>query len=542
MFDSTRHAFAFLLLLQPMVLAVSKAYVELVNGTPYDWHLIANETHHTEWFPNATIPSGTSAESCISWIIYLRDAKAEATYRIDNPSSPESFTVRAHRNPTKIEVVYHENLSSLNNPKNSIIDLIYSRNHPHPFILAGNGISTPYVSSNPPIPWMQRTISTLSSRPLRQICMPMAHNTGANIISDSLKGPGTLHNTQTQSNSVFMQLILGARWLDIRPVLFEGKWMTYHGAYSAGKMWGATGQSIESVIGDVNRFTKAHPGELIVLDISHDASNAWKWRKFNAIDWMNFYDLLSGIRNAWQEPRGMEWDLSLLPFDTFVTKGGNSTVLVRIPCDAPVPASALSGRGKRDANTTLTASSAGCDSVSSDDYLAPLNTTDSLDSQELSSPLIGRRKASKIPDSTLPDPLSRHTPADYKIPFTLLPASRLPVTGHYSATDSPSQLASSQVHLLSQHKSSSSITSTNPAPMHKSTWILTQPSTSQADIGNWWSSKLGYAILAQRSLFRNFKGLVRGEGKARKPNLIEVDYIRTPDVAALAMAVNVWEE
>ncbi|TGO07178.1 hypothetical protein BTUL_0314g00060 [Botrytis tulipae] len=542
MFNSTLHAFAFLLLLQPMVLAVSKAYVELVNGTPYDWHLISNETHHTKWFPNATIPSGTSAESCISWIIYLRDAKAEATYRIDNPSSPESFTVRAHRNPTKIEVVYHENLSSLNNPKNSIIDLIYSRNHPHPFILAGNGISTPYVSSNPPIPWMQRTISTLSSRPLRQICMPMAHNAGANIISDSLKGPGSLHNTQTQSNSVFMQLILGARWLDIRPVLFEGKWMTYHGAYSAGKMWGATGQSIESVIGDVNRFTKAHPGELIVLDISHDASNAWKWRKFNAIDWMNFYDLLSGIRNAWQEPRGMEWDLSLLPFDTFVTKGGNSTVLVRIPCDAPVPASALSGRGKRDTNTTLTASSAGCDSVSSDDYLAPLNTTDSLDSQEPSPPLIDRRKASKIPDSTLPDPLSRHTPADYMIPFTLLPASRLPVTGHYSATDSPSQLASSQVHLLSQHKSSSSITSTNPAQMHKSTWILTQPYTSQADIGNWWSSKLGYAILAQRSLFRNFEGLVRGEGKERKPNLIEVDYIRTPDVAALAMAVNVWEE
>ncbi|TGO32646.1 hypothetical protein BHYA_0299g00080 [Botrytis hyacinthi] len=542
MFNSTLHAFAFLLLLQPMVLAVSKAYIELVNGTPYDWHLISNEIHHTKWFPNATIPSGTSAESCISWILYLRDAKAEATYRIDNPSSPESFTVRAHRNPTKVEVVYHENLSSLNNPKNSIIDLIYSKNHPHPFILAGNGISTPYVSSNPPIPWMQRTISTLSSRPLRQICMPMAHNAGANIISDSLKGPGTLHNTQTQSNSVFMQLILGARWLDIRPVLYEGKWMTYHGAYSAGKMWGATGQSIESVIGDVNRFTKAHPGELIVLDISHDASNAWKWRKFNAIDWMNFYDLLSGIRNAWQEPRGMEWDLSLLPFDTFVTKGGNSTVLVRIPCDAPVPASALAGRGKRDANTTLTASSAGCDSVSSGDYLVPLNTTDSLDPQEPSPPLIDRRKASKIPDSTLPDPLSRHTPADYKIPFTLLPASRLPVTGHYSATDSPSQLASSQVHLLSQHKSSSAITSTNPAQMHKSTWILTQPYTSQVDIGNWWSSKLGYAILAQRSLFSNFEGLVRGEGKERKPNLIEVDYIRTPDVAALAMAVNVWEE
>ncbi|TGO48479.1 hypothetical protein BCON_0239g00150 [Botryotinia convoluta] len=541
MFNFTLHSFAVLLLLLPTVLAASKAYVELVNGTPYDWHLISNETHHMKWFLNTTIPSGTSAESCISWILYLRDAKAEATYRIDNPSSSESFTVRARRNPTKIEVVYHENLSSLNNPKNSIIDLVYSKNHPHPFILAGNGISTPYVSSNPPIPWMQSTISTLSSKPLRQISMPMAHNAGANIVRDSLKGPGTLHNTQTQSNSVFMQLIFGARWLDIRPVFYEGKWMTYHGTFASGKMWGATGQSIESVIEDVNRFTKAHPGELIVLDISHDASNAWKWRKFNAIDWMKFYELLSGIRNAWQEPRRLGWDLSLLPFDTFVTKGGNSTVLVRVPCDAPVPVSTLPGRGKRDANTILTASSAGCDPVSFGDYLAPLNTTDSLDSQDLSSSPIDKREMSNIPGGILSDPLSRRASTDYKITFTPLPAARLPVTGRYSATDSPSHLASSQLHLLSQHKSSPAITPTNPAQMHKSSWILTQPSAFQADVGNWWSSIFGYAILAQRSLFRNFGGLVRGRGKKGKPNLIEVDYIRTPDVVALAMAVNVWE-
>ncbi|KAF7905407.1 uncharacterized protein EAF01_005928 [Botrytis porri] len=540
MFNFTRHAFAALLLLLPMVLAASKAYVELVNGTPYDWHLISNETHHMKWFPNTTIPSGTSAESYISWILYLRDAKAEATYRIDNPSSPESFTVRARQNPTKIEVVYHENLSSLNNPKNSIIDLVYSKKHPHPFILAGNGISTPYVSSNPPIPWMQNTLSTISSRPLRQISMPMAHNAGASIVSNSFKGPGTLHNTQTQANSVFMQLIFGARWLDIRPVFYEGKWMTYHGKFASGRMWGATGQSIESVIEDVNRFTKAHPGELIVLDISHDASNAWKWRKFNAIDWMKLLELLGGIRNAWREPRRLGWDLSLLPLDTFITKGGNSTVFVRIPCDAPIPFPTHPGRGKRDANTTLIASSAGCDPVSSDDYLAPLNTMDSLDSQELSSSPIDKREMSNIPGGILPEPLSRRT--NYKITFTPLPASRLPVTGHDSATDSPSYLASSQLRLLTLHRSSPAITPTNPAQMHKSSWILFQLTTFEADIGNWWNSVLGYAILAQRSLFRNFGGLVRGRGKTGKPNLIEVDYIRTPDVAALAMAINVWEE
>lgn len=40
------------------------------------------------------------------------------------------------------------------------------------------------------------------------------------------------------------------------------------------------------------------------------------------------------------------------------------------------------------------------------------------------------------------------------------------------------------------------------------------------------------------------EGGERGRGRAGegKPNLIEVDYIRSCDVAALAMGVNVWGE
>lgn len=64
MFNFTVHAFAVLLLVLPTVLAASKAYVELVNGTPYDWHLVSNETSHMKWFPNTTIPSGIQTASC----------------------------------------------------------------------------------------------------------------------------------------------------------------------------------------------------------------------------------------------------------------------------------------------------------------------------------------------------------------------------------------------------------------------------------------------------------------------------------------------
>lgn len=280
--------------------------------------------------------------------------------------------------------------------------------------------------------------------------------------------------------------------------------MTYHGSFVVGRMWGATGQSIGSMIEDINRFTREYPGELIVLDISHDANDERGWKNFDEGDWRRFYRVLSGIRDGWMEPHGLGWDLSSVPFNTFVTEGSKSAVLVRVPCGAP---SAVSGWGKRYVNTTLTTLSSGCGPITTDNNFASANTTDSI-SQRRSVPL--------------------------HLPFTPLRAFRLQMTGSFSDTSSPSFLITSQLSSLALRKSSSS------KPIHKLAWILTIPLSANADIGNWWSSILGYAVSAQRELFRNFEGLI-GSGKGGgKPNLIEVDYIRGSEVAALAMAVNVW--
>ncbi|KAJ8059703.1 hypothetical protein OCU04_011351 [Sclerotinia nivalis] len=433
--------------------------------------------------------------------------------------------------------------------------------HPHPFILAGSGIQTPYISTNPPVSWMQSTLSTLSPKSLREITMPMSHDAGANIVTHPLNGPGTLHNTQTQSHSIYWQLVHGARWLDIRPALYRTKWMTYHGSFAAGSMWGATGQSIESMIEDINYFTRKYPGELIVLDISHDANAKRKWSGFSEDDWMKFYGVLNGIYDLWVEPQGSQWDLSSVPFGTFVKEGGKSTVLVRVPCGAPA---LFSAQEKRDVNTTFTTSRPVCDPVIPDNDLAPLNTTDPSYSQrssrsfykrDVSNPIDNThsKTSSPQPPSTLHTLLTPRSPATLN--FTPIPAYRLPLTGTFSHTSSPTRLSTTQLEKLSQHKLSSPTTNTspntnpnpNPSPIHKLSWILTQPLSVQADKGTWWNSILGYAVLAQRELFSNFEALVsggrkggEGRGGGGKPNLIEVDYIRNCDVAALAMGVNVW--
>ncbi|CAD6445250.1 9e6d20fa-809d-40ed-beb6-4cbe17da071c [Sclerotinia trifoliorum] len=564
MFKSIQCIFAVLLLLLPMVLAKSKAYVELINGTPYDWHLISHATRRMKWSPKTIIPSGTSSESCISWIINLPDASAEAKYRIDNPSSPESFTISAIQDPTQLQVHYHENLTSLNNPQYSTINLGFMDRHAHPFMLAGNGTQTPYISTNPPVAWMQSTLSTLSRKTLREITMPMSHDAGANVVTHPLNGPGTLHNTQTQSDSIYWQLVHGARWLDIRPALYWKKWMTYHGSWAAGSMWGATGQSIESMIEDINYFTRKYPGELIVLDISHDAIAKRRWSGFSEDDWMKFYGVLNGIFDLWVEPEGSsQWDLSSVPFGTFVKEGGKSTVLVRVPCGAPAW---FSKQEKRDVDTTLTARSPGCDPVVQDNDLAPLNTTDTSYSQK-SSRSFYKRDVSNSPENTDHQTTSSGSPPSLN--FTPIRAFRLPITGTFSHTSSTKKLVTTQLEKLSQHKLSFPNTSPNsspntspdtdanptpnhsPSPIHKLSWILTQPLAVQADTLTWRNSILGYAVAAHRELYSNFEALVSGgrkggeEGERAgegRPNLIELDYIRSCDVAALAMGINVWGE
>ncbi|MDI9339776.1 MAG: hypothetical protein QM534_04330 [Sediminibacterium sp.] len=116
---------------------------------------------------------------------------------------------------------------------------------------------------------MADNIGSLARIKLRNLCLPGAHDAGM-----SKRGTGTVGafdcNVITQYNSILGQLNLGVRYFDIRPVISGGEFYTGHYSNVPVLGWqGANGQSIDSIVNDINTFISTQH-ELIILNISHD--------------------------------------------------------------------------------------------------------------------------------------------------------------------------------------------------------------------------------------------------------------------------------
>lgn len=150
---------------------------------------------------------------------------------------------------------------------------------------------------------------------------------------------GVDHNTVTQSSGVYAQAENGARYFDIRPVLRKGTFYTGHFSKVMGKHVGGTGSTIVEIVNDINTFNRAFPGELIILDISHDMSMDRDFKRFDEKEWQELYRLLDSIVDLWAPAASWERDLSNVPLSTFITPGSKSAVVVRLPYIAPLPVS-----------------------------------------------------------------------------------------------------------------------------------------------------------------------------------------------------------
>lgn len=422
----------------PLVAAGPGGYVSLINGSPYDWKSTYSHSYQMDWQPAALIPAGTSHEQYLEFWYHWGDngdCAAEVIYEL--VGSPEYTAFKLHAiqdNGKMLKVQYLGALSSLNNQRHSLINLGFEHDGGVSFILAGDG-GMPYVSSNPPAAWMQATLFTIGSRTLRQIAIPASHDAGMSGITQAWVG--TFHNTATQTDGIYEQLLSGARWLDIRPVSayrHEAGAGTefYVGHFSEAKVFkvvGATGISFEKMIAAINRFTAENPGELIILDLTHelDGDEHWKWG-FTTEQWQALYEVLGDIKDLWEpDDDSIPQDFTSVPLRTFIQPGSNSAVLIRIPGHAPFP---LGG----EQNENL--------------------------------------------------PLSAFVP-DYHFPFE----------GSYSNTDNPNTLARDQVAKLQ------SMRATTEAKMQRSTWTITVGIWKMLDVANWKNSIIGQAIHAHRKLF-----------------------------------------
>jgi hypothetical protein len=196
-------------------------------------------------------------------------------------------------------------------------------------IRASSAFSIATRRNTPSTAWMQNNLSLLGSRTLREICIPGTHDAGMSALNSGTAFAYTC-NVITQTNAVLGQLQNGSRYFDIRPVISAGQYVTGHySEISELNSWqGGNGQSIQSIINDVNTFTASN-NELVVLYLSHDLDTDLgnsSYAAFTQSQWNSLLQMLQQGLNHLYTDAPIGADLTTLTLNSFI--GGNSPAVV----------------------------------------------------------------------------------------------------------------------------------------------------------------------------------------------------------------------
>ena len=201
------------------------------------------------------------------------------------------------------------------------------------FILAGD-LDRNFTSTNTPISFLADNLQKWGNRTLRQLALPSTHDSGMGIVTHRQNMAGEA-GSQCQSLMVRDQLLMGARYLDIRPKLV-GPGRMFHGVQQYEdfvvtghyshidvtklelandiEWFGADGEAIADIIDDVNSFTRDY-NELVILNFSHALDKNYK--AFNQEDWNKLLEHLQRLRHRYGAPKDVT-DLSILTLDDFI--------------------------------------------------------------------------------------------------------------------------------------------------------------------------------------------------------------------------------
>jgi hypothetical protein len=241
-------------------------------------------------------------------------------------SGQTNFQIRAQvdTNDARPDLsVNYGQISSIGNPLGSTIDLGFWGSHDEAFILSGSD-PTSLSSTNPPQDWMQQNLPAIGCQPLRHLCIPASHDAGMS----QLNGNTALAidaDTLTQYSDIGGQLAAGFRYFDIRPVIHDGQFYTGHYSDLAGSWQGGNGQSIASVIDEVNAFLTANQ-ELVILDLSHAYDTDVGYPPFSHPQTIALMEQLQGIQHRFTAPTGTV-DLSQLTLNDFIASGASVIII-----------------------------------------------------------------------------------------------------------------------------------------------------------------------------------------------------------------------
>lgn len=230
------------------------------------------------------------------------------------------FTVRARY--TRLRVCM-DNVDSRNAIKGSEIPLGMISDRKSYMVISGDDGSWNFHSVGEVHKWMYVNLDKWQNRAIRQLCVPASHDSGMSLVTWKT-GWASAWSIMTQYNSVYDQLKNGVRYFDLRPVFHSGQWVSGHYTFVdhwAINSWqGGDGESIQSIIDQVNRFTSEDHHELIVISVSH----------VQMINDKGAFDKFK--RDDFRDPNAEEWNSLLGRFETLQQRWSNtSNDLTQVP-------------------------------------------------------------------------------------------------------------------------------------------------------------------------------------------------------------------
>lgn len=312
--------------------------ITLVNATNSNWRKTNQHSYQMNtWdFPDI-IPARSTQTVYVEWdqgiFATQSDDAGEVNYTLEG-TSELSFQVQAKATNGFELKIYFVNIETNGNPKGSTISLGWNHDGYVSFILAGeeNNYTSTKSKQNS---WMQDNLSLLGDKQLKDICITGSHDSGMSVFSSGTAGAFEC-NTLTQNCSILQQLLFGARYFDIRPVISGGQYYTGHYSHIGNVTWqGANGQSIQSIISDINSFTSNNQ-ELVVLNLSHslntDVGNN-SYRPFTQSEWEQLFIQLSTINNLFKIENNPNVDLTSLTLNKFIHHASAVVIVVEETVD-----------------------------------------------------------------------------------------------------------------------------------------------------------------------------------------------------------------
>jgi hypothetical protein len=318
-------------------------FVVVANGTESDWRLSGHHSYQMAgWNWPDLIPAWGKATVYVEWTesitAHVHDDGGEAEYTIQTTGEKLEFQARWPSGSDRRIQMYFKTTPVNGQTQGTTVSLGWSHDGFMSFVLTGKRGG--YYAT--PVPQNWAWINEINTawpmqpeRTLRTMVVPASHDSGM-----SSYGSHTAFafpcNTKTQTKSIHDQLVQGVRFFDVRPVISGGDYYTGH--YSNLNHitdQGANGQSIDSVVNDVNTFMDATP-DLVILrissDLNTDAPNG-EYKPFNQAQYLGLLDRLSKLRHPYVADPEVT-DFTQVPISSFVGQNRGS-VLVFCKPDTP---------------------------------------------------------------------------------------------------------------------------------------------------------------------------------------------------------------